>query len=89
MTDEIINGKSLNKYTVSIPFTGYVTVEVEAENKNAAIKAAFEQDIDLQNDLGEIEYHTIICNGNVFYGLLNEIEVEEAIAAAKGEVNEL
>lgn len=61
-------------YTVYVPFTGYCTVEVEADNEEEAIqKALDEADI---NDPTEWEATRKIVQGNVFSGVKNEIEVE-------------
>ena len=72
------------EYEVLIPLTGYVSVIVEAESSEEAKDKAFVEDfyIDLKSEsnnvqLQEFETHEHIVRGNVFYGTLNEIEVEE------------
>ncbi|BAY20761.1 hypothetical protein NIES2100_05050 [Calothrix sp. NIES-2100] len=65
-------------YIVRVPFTGYVSVKIEADNEQDAIRNALESDIDV-NDADKIQYHGQIVKGNVFYGVLNKIEVEECV----------
>jgi len=68
----------MKKYYVSIPFTGYCTVEVEAENKEEAIEKAWKSpNLDIRK-AEEAEFHTCVADGNVCYARLNEIDVEEA-----------
>ena len=63
------------KYGVSLPFTGYVYVEVEAENKKEALEQA--QDNATLNDMVEWEFTKKVCSGHVSYAVLTEAEVEE------------
>ena len=63
------------KYGVSLPFTGYVYVEVEAENKKEALEQA--QDNATLNDMCEWEFTEKVCSGHVSYAVLTEAEVEE------------
>lgn len=65
----------MKKYYVSIPITGKLLIEVDAESKDDAIKSAFEQ-ADLKH-LDEWETHMEVCKGNVFYGVLSEVDVYE------------
>lgn len=68
----------MNKeYTVLVPITGYVEVIVEAENEQEAIdKAMDDEDVNLDY---VIEWDTTkhITEGDVFYGIKNDIEVIE------------
>jgi hypothetical protein len=62
-------------YSVDIPFTGYVTIEVEAENEKDAEEIAYEQvSADDLDESATFEFHKRIVRGNVFYGVLNKIE---------------
>jgi hypothetical protein len=70
----------MKKYKVEIPITGFISVEVEACNKQDAIKKAFEYDDLTVSNIENWELHEKIVEGvegTVFHGLLNEIEVEE------------
>lgn len=62
------------KYTVAVPFTGYVNVDVMSENEEQAKKLAFEEDLDI-SDAEECYFHEAIMDDNGFYGAKNEIEV--------------
>ena len=63
------------KYGVSLPFTGYVYVEVEAENKEEALNTAWERAT--FDDMVEWEFTEHICRGNVLDAVLNDYEIEE------------
>jgi len=68
-------------YHVFLPFTGSFFIEVEADSEEAAKDAAFERDILLEAEGAEIhewDTHKHIVQGNVFYGVQSEIEVEPA-----------
>lgn len=66
------------KWAVSIPFTGYVTVEVEAKDEKAAIAAAWESDDLTVENAGDVEFHRSVVEGNVCHAVMWEIEVREA-----------
>jgi hypothetical protein len=58
---------------VSIPITGTRTVEVEADTEAEAIEAAW--DVDWNDDqIDQLEQCSIVCEGNVFHGLQNEVD---------------
>lgn len=67
----------MSKFRVCIPITGQWFAEVEAETREAAIDAAWGTLGD--DDKGEVYWEgvTKVCQGNVFSGVLNEIEVDE------------
>lgn len=67
----------MKTYDVTLPISGYAIVQVEAENKEAAIDAAM--DAVEMDDIEEWETHRHIVQGNVFYGKCNDVEVELAI----------
>lgn len=63
-------------YSVRVPITGYAVVEVEADDEDAAIEAAVQKDLEMQ-DIEEWEHHQYVVRGNVFYGRLNEADAEQ------------
>lgn len=73
------------KWIVSVPFTGYYTVEVIAETEEEAISKGVKADTSLelssedevQGCLQEWSTHTRIVKGNHFTGVMNEAEAEE------------
>lgn len=64
------------KYAVSVPISGYVYKEVEANSEEEAREAVFMSGITI-DEVEEFDMHDHIVKGNVFYGVLNEIEIEE------------
>lgn len=66
----------MRTFGLTIPITGYIYKEVEAETENEAIEIAFEQGYTLSN-IQETDMHEKVCRGNVFYGLMNEMEVDD------------
>lgn len=63
-------------YGVSMPITGFVYVEVEAESEEDAKKAFYEQEITV-SDVEEWDTCEEITRGNVFCGIINSMEIEE------------
>lgn len=68
----------MKDYEVLIPITGFVIVNVKADDEDSAITNAFESDELSLDNIVEWEAHGCIVKGNIFYGTLNEIEVNEA-----------
>ena len=77
----------MKTYNVTIPCTLSVCVTVEAEDEKSAKEAALNVDfrLDLQSEdkeaspeIVEFETHEQICRGNVFYGCINKMEIDEA-----------
>ena len=66
----------MKRYAVSLPFTGYMHFEVEAESEEEALDRAYEVEFNQEN-IAELEYHTEVCTGNVFHGVMNEVNIEE------------
>jgi hypothetical protein len=67
----------MKKYSVDVPISGFINVEVEAEDKKDAIDKAFEsEDLKLDN-IVEWEAHEHICEGNVCYAVLFDIDANE------------
>lgn len=66
----------MKDYTILIPFTGYVSVTVEAENSDDAVEIAFEK-ATIEDHLEEWDLHEKVNQGNVSYALLNEIQIYE------------
>ena len=65
----------MNTYYVSIPLVGKAVFEVTASSEEEAQKMPFDMDID-EADI-EYDLHEKIVKGNVFYGSLNEIQIEK------------
>ena len=65
----------MKTYTIAVPITGVIYVDVKANSEEDALEAALESE-DLSLDkCEEWEAHEHIVRGNVFYGHQNKIEV--------------
>lgn len=62
-------------YSVLLPISGYIALEVEAEDEAEAIKNALESKYDI-NDIEEWSAHEAVVEGNFFHGLKNHAEVQ-------------
>lgn len=62
-------------YNVYVPITGIAFLQVKANSEKEAKELVFEEPLSLDN-VTEFEIHEYICQGNVFYGIQNSIEVE-------------
>lgn len=73
----------MKKYEVNIPIAGYVSVLVDAEDKEGAKDAAFEK-VEFQlvcasgTECVELDTYSKITQGNVCYAPLHQIEIHEA-----------
>lgn len=67
----------MKEYEVLVPITGYIIVNVNAENKEDAVNKAFESDELTLDNIEQWDSHECVVKGNVFYGTVNEIEVNE------------
>lgn len=65
----------MKNYLVLIPVTGYIAVEVKAEDEEQAKELAFATETTV-DDIEEWELHEQVCTGNVLHAVLNEISVE-------------
>lgn len=70
----------MKTFMVTMPIAGFVSLEVSAENKEAAIDAFYEKAGDCSG-IHEFEdyqwdFYDPICSGNVLYVQYNESEVE-------------
>lgn len=67
----------MKEYTVLVPITGYIESVVEAESEQEAIDMVMD-DEDINLDY-VVEWDLVqhITEGNVFYGIKNDIEVIE------------
>ena len=69
------------RYSVLIPCTASIVVEVDAESEEAAKLAALDADFRVEvsgdADLHEFDVHEQIVRGNVFSGVANEIQVDQ------------
>ena len=63
------------EYSVQIPVTACIEVIVEAESKEEAIVKALEKCT--LEDIVEWQAHKIVCEGNIYHGIINEIDVME------------
>ena len=65
------------KWSVSVPFTGYVTVDVEADSEEEAIGVALgSEDLDITKAEG-VEFHEHVVRGNVCYAVMRDASAEE------------
>lgn len=64
-------------WSVRVPMSGFVVVEVEATSEEQAIEAALESDDLIIANIEQCDFHAHIVRGNVFYGILNEPEAED------------
>jgi hypothetical protein len=71
------------EYTIRMPFTGVITNVIEAETKEEAIKK-FRDELDTVIPdspngymVDEWELSEKIVTGNVFWGVQNEMEIQE------------
>jgi len=66
----------MKTYAVTVPITGYVYLELKAENEEEARLKAFAADVSTE-DIEEWDMHDEIVSGNVFHGQINRIDIEE------------
>lgn len=59
-------------FSVCLPITGIIWVEVEADDEESAIEAAFHSDSLNNENIEEWEAHRRICTGNILHAQLNE-----------------
>lgn len=62
-------------FGISKPITGILYKEIEAKSEKEAMDAFHKGDLTI-DDVIEWEMHETIVQGNVFYGMLNQAEVE-------------
>jgi hypothetical protein len=63
-------------YAISMPITGFIYKEVEADSEEQA-KEKFHQ-LELKtDDIEDWEIHNHVTQGNMFYGMLNDVDIEE------------
>jgi hypothetical protein len=74
----------MKRYSVLVPFTGCVEVEVEANDKEEAKRLGYEKACEeiesadtLWDNISEWDFCEIIIEGNVFNGIQNETEAME------------
>jgi hypothetical protein len=63
-------------YSVAVPISGVIYVEVEAEDEKDAIEKALDSDQLTQDNLERWEAHRHIVQGNVCYAVQWEAEAE-------------
>lgn len=67
----------MKEYFVRMPMTGIIGVTIQAENEEEAIRIAFEETDITTDDIEEFDWVEKVVQGNVFYGVLNEVFVED------------
>lgn len=65
----------MNIYNITLPLTGIIYKTVEADSEEEAIRLAMEEST--LDDIEEWDTHRKIVSGNIFYGVLNEMEIEK------------
>ena len=65
----------MKTWSVQVPITGYILNDVQAETKEAAIKAAMEAEYGV-GDIEEWDTHRVIARGNICYATVNEVNAE-------------
>lgn len=67
----------MKTYSITMPITGYIHKEVEAENEAQALDLFYSaQDLTI-NDFEEWDMHEKIVEGNIFHGMINAMTIEE------------
>lgn len=66
----------MKTWMVEIPITGIVCIEVKADTRKEAIEKGFDSEFETK-DIEEWETHHHITQGNVFYGLQNDVDAYE------------
>lgn len=66
----------MGTYAISMPITGFIYSEVEADSEEEA-KEKFYQLEHTTDDIEEWDMHEHITQGNIFFGELNDVEIEE------------
>lgn len=66
----------MKKYSVTVPITGIIFTEVEAESEEGAIDKALEAAYTFE-DISEWDTCRQIVRGNIFYGHTNEAEADQ------------
>lgn len=76
----------MKKFYVTMPFAGSVTMAVDANNRDSAIEAFYENsdqvrfDTDMLDQIGatvEFEFYETLVEGNVLYPYCNKVDVDE------------
>lgn len=71
------------KYQLIVPLTGWIAIELEADNKEEAIgKALYNSDVNVMiegDDVFDYQWEMIreVTRGNFFFGAKNELTIEE------------
>ena len=65
----------MKRYTVAVPITGVIYVEVNAESEKEALTAALDSDGLTRDNIEEWEAHDYVTRGNVCSAVQNSIEV--------------
>lgn len=63
-------------YGISMPVTGFIYKEVEADSEEQAKEMFYQLEITTE-DISDWGIHEHVTQGNVFYGELNDVLIEE------------
>lgn len=66
----------MKKYGVSVPISGYVYIEVEAENEEEALDKVFAQGFE-DDDIQELEMYEKLIEGNICHTHHTDTDIEE------------
>lgn len=66
----------MTTYGISMPVTGVIYREIEANSEEEAKEAFHKLDL-TTDDIEDWDIHNHIIIGNVFYGQLNDVMIEE------------
>ena len=66
----------MKKFGVTIPLTGYVYVELEAESEEEAVAKGMAEDFSVV-DIEDWETVEQVCQGNICYAMENKAYAEE------------
>lgn len=68
---------TMREWMVSLPFTGFICVPVQAVDEQSAIDAAFDAvPDDWEKEIVEMQFHQHVTQGNMCSAVLNDAEAE-------------
>ncbi len=66
----------MTTYAISMPVSGLIYKEIEASSEREAIELFYNLDL-TTNDIYDWETNEHIVTGNVFHGIINDMDIEE------------
>jgi hypothetical protein len=66
----------MTTYGISMPITGFIYKEVEADSEEEAKNEFHKLELKTE-DIEDWDIHDHIVKGNVFYGQLNDVTIDE------------